>query len=288
MSLLIHKQLAGYSGARIFLMSQASGDYFVRKQAYGFDHNQRLRRQMEKQEYFYALSGRPFGIPKVYRSGEKDGCFFYDMEFIDGMDAPTSLATTGLAEVRDISDQVVQLLQFFASQQPFDAGNPEIFSVLSRRVLAVTRRDLGLPTADAIRILEGLDDLAASDSCAATVCHGDLSLENVIVSRSGQLLLVDLLDAPLCHYWQDVAKIFLDLDGHWYARRYPRISEWTLAVLRERIIAFMSEHAQNYLKYHSVLVAVNFVRILPYATSADDRALLLQGIHRALHSRSPL
>lgn len=284
MSPLKHKQMAGYSGARLFLMSDGARGYFVRKQASSPDLNERLRRQMEKQNLVHALSGRPFGIPKVLGCDTDEGHFYYDMEFIDGMDAPTALATTGLPEVRDVARQLQQALHFLSTQQPFDAAGGDSFNVLARRVLAVTRRDIGLPHAEAIKILEGLDDFARGESFTPTLCHGDLSLENIIITRSGQLLLVDLLDSPLCHYWQDVAKMFLDLDGQWYARRYPRISEWTLTALRECILGYMSERAPSYLRHHKVLVALNFVRILPYATSGADRALLLRNIHRVLHA----
>lgn len=284
MSPLKHKQMAGYSGARLFLMSDRVGGYFVRKQASSPDLNERLRRQMEKQTFVHTLPGRPFGIPKVLGRGMEGERFYYDMEFIDGMDAPTALATIGLAEVRDIARQLQQALHFLSTQQPIDAGGGDLFNVLARRVLAVTRRDFGLPHTDAIKILEGLDDLARADAFTPTLCHGDLSLENMIISRSGQLLLVDLLDSPLCHYWQDVAKMFLDVDGQWYARRYPKISEWTLTAIRERILAYMCERAPEYRRHHKVLVALNFLRILPYATSGTDRALLLRNIHRVLHA----
>ena len=68
----------------------------------------------------------------------------------------------------------------------------------------------------------------AIGTIATTFCHGDLTLENMVIDRDGRIWLIDLLDSPLEHHWQDVAKLHQDLTGGWYLRRVAPIARSAL------------------------------------------------------------
>jgi serine/threonine protein kinase len=238
---------------------------------------------MEKQLFVYASSGRPFDVPEVYNSGTVNGCFYYDMEYCEGIDLPTYLGKASVDDIRPVLDRLLDSLRFFASSPSFENDYANSFRTLARRVLTVTRAALGLSAESAIAILEALDRMDSSEVLKPTLCHGDLTLENILVTPSSRLLLLDFLDSPLVHYWQDFAKLDMDIDVHWYARKYPMISEWVLCWLRGRLKEFISNVDPNYISYHKALVALNVVRILPYTKQGIDRENLLRYVNITFH-----
>src|SRR5204863_8802633 len=107
-------------------------------------------------------------------------------------------------------------------------------------------------------VVEMLDSLDVSP----TLCHGDLTLENMMVDRDGQIWAIDLLDAPYEHYWFDFAKLNQDLEGGWYLRHQPAISAAVRQYLRERCLSTVLELDSSYESVHNPLMAITFARIL--------------------------
>ena len=68
----------------------------------------------------------------------------------------------------------------------------------------------------------------------STAVHGDLTFENILVGRGGQLWLIDAIDSPFDHYWLDWAKLFQECEGRWHAHRGRPISTSVTWWLRTR------------------------------------------------------
>jgi aminoglycoside phosphotransferase len=276
------RHLAGYSGARLAVLTAADGTAFVRKTALHPKASARLRRQMDKQAYFLRQPDLPFGVPRILAHGERDGGFYFDMELVDGEDAHTFLATRDAAAVAAVQEQLVATLGYLARHAPAAVPASGYFDELVLRVLAIARGQLGVPDRTIVTILLGLDQLRQTLGPRSTLCHGDFSLENLLVDRSGRLVCIDFLDSPFEHFWQDVSKLHLDLEMQWYARHHRPVSQWVLCALRERVGAFMREFDPHYFPFHSTLLAVNLLRILPYTQTEADRTLILGKIQLCL------
>ena len=81
-----------------------------------------------------------------------------------------------------------------------------LFECLYAKVCDVQRRtDLISP--DNLSCCFVLDRVRRLGELPMTLCHGDLTLENMMVGPDGTIWFVDLLDSPFEHYWQDVAKM---------------------------------------------------------------------------------
>ena len=110
-------------------------------------------------------------------------------------------------------------------------------------------------------------------------CHGDLTLENILMRRDGQIVFIDFDVPEQSSWWLDLAKLFQDLHGHWCARhmilRAPESPESLTAHLAlsraaarlEPLLYRLIPKGQEWIW---PLVAFHLLRTIPYA---NDRAI---------------
>lgn len=51
-----------------------------------------------------------------------------------------------------------------------------------------------------------------------TLCHGDLTLENILLTTGKSIAFIDCDESFASSYWLDFGKLFQDIDGHWCVR----------------------------------------------------------------------
>ena len=266
------RALSGLSGARVVLMTRDGRRWFVRKAARDPAGSARLRRQLDKQLAFGQALDGAVKVPPVLGHGEIDGRFYFDMEFVRGLDGISYLRRAGYGEVVAVADRLCGYLDEIATRAPAGATGPSLFDALYTKLCDVHRQTGELGGETLAQLFLALDRLRTlSADLGPTMCHGDLTLENLIVDEDGAFWLLDFLDAPFEHWWQDVAKLHQDLDGGWYLLSQPAIARCVLDYLSRRLLGAASRRAPVYAQVHPVLLACTFVRILPYARSADER-----------------
>jgi aminoglycoside phosphotransferase (APT) family kinase protein len=273
------KPFTGYSGAQLIARDD-NGVPIVRKVAKTPDGNERLSRQMRRQQLFHAVEGKPFRVPQVFGDGYVDDRYYFDMELVNASDSPSFLATADCAALQDFGSRIISALRFLKKRSAETADSTAALDGMAQRVYRTAKANVGLTAATAFRILERLNEIRTSGGEGfhhTTWFHGDFSLENVLVTTDGDLVLIDFLDSPLEHYWQDVAKLSVDLRMHWYARRHRRISEWAIDLIRGAVDTFAAEDAE-FLRNRELLIAINLIRILPYSVSSADRDYLVRQI----------
>src|SRR3990172_5998535 len=94
------RQLFGYSGARLYLMKKGS-IWFVRKISQDADSNARLQIQCAKQRIWANVPDRVIQCPQIYQDGFLEGLFFFDMEFIQGLDGISFLMAANHKDVKN-------------------------------------------------------------------------------------------------------------------------------------------------------------------------------------------
>src|SRR5690606_30619799 len=104
------------------------------------------------------------------------------------------------------------------------------------------------------------------------------TLENMVVDARGELWMLDFLDAPFEHYWQDLAKLHQDLDGGWYLRAHAPISRCVLEYISHQVRQAAMLLDERYSAMHAVLLAFTFVRILPYVKTEEEQQFVIQRI----------
>ena len=269
------RMLTGLSGADIYLVTRDQKLWFVRKAARNPESSARLRLQHAKQSAFAARIDHALRVPRILGEGEAAGRFFFDMEFVRGTDGASYLRQATYAQVRAFAEHMTAYLGAVAAAAPLapaagTASSGDLFKGLYAKISEVQRKT-GLISHDVLsRCFLALEPLTQMQ-LQPTLCHGDLTLENLVVDDQGQVWAFDLLNAPFEHYWLDIAKIHQDLDGGWYRLRQQRIAQCVLQHVSALLLATAEKLQPGYAAVHAVLMATTFIRILPYVSNDADR-----------------
>jgi aminoglycoside phosphotransferase len=273
------RRLPGLSGAEVFLLTTDERNWFVRKAARDVEGSARLRMQIEKQRAFGRRVGHLMHTPEVLAEGDIDGKYYVDLQFVRGTDGATYLRRASYGDVVALAEKIEEYVRV-AATEPCVAKSaaPSLFEATHQKLCHIQRRTSLLSNDTLARLFLALDTLRSTARHEPTLCHGDFTLENFIIDERGNLTVLDLLDAPFEHYWQDVAKLHQDLAGGWYERNQPRISACVLEYLSRRLVAAVSRLDSSYAGVHALLVACTFARILPYAKSAAEIAFVRERV----------
>jgi aminoglycoside phosphotransferase len=256
-------------------MTRGSREWFVRKAARDAAGSDRLRGQLAKQLAFHHAPCKSVRVPELLGHGEVDGRFYFDMEFVRGADGVSFLRRATYGEVVAVADRLCEYLRESSQRSPTHTGQTTLFEALYAKLCDVHRRTNVLDGETLVQLFVALERLRElSAELVPTACHGDLTLENLVVDGDGVLWLIDFLDAPFEHWWHDVTKLHQDLEGGWYLRSQPPIARCVLDYLSHRLIAATRDRASSYARVHAVLLACAFVRILPYARNDDELAFV--------------
>jgi len=279
----ILKELSGFSGCKILLIEK-EGVHIVRKISKSPDYNIRMIEQKDKQEYFYHhLQTQLIRTPKILDSGYLNGLFYFDMEYINGISMVKFIEKANLEELISISKKIIELIKLFANSKK------EEIIFLNQKILKKLN-EINDKEKDSSELINEIKKLIKDENeeIISTFCHGDLTLENIIYDEENKVYyLIDFLDSFIDHYWQDVSKLFQDLEGHWYSFRDKEINTNTMeiktAIITDTIIKDFLDK-DKYLEKHPLLLSTTFCRILPYA-KREEKPWIKEKIKMAIDSK---
>ena len=272
--------LKGFSGCAIMLVERVDDDAFVRKISHDPAYNERLIKQVEKQIGFRATSAcQAIGVRGwgMLRSG----LTYVDMAYVPGVTAAEALFGVKLA---DIPQWAALLLEIAIPTEigPVTMVPPSVFIDKIRSVEQQLRhKQVMTPVID--EALRRLLDYSWQE-IPISACHGDLTLENVIV-HDDQLYLFDFLDSFADSWFIDVAKLMQDLIAGWSYRHevIDRNLAIRLAALRHCLAARLEERYPGALASIHALYVLALIRILPYTTDLVERGFIDQRVAAALN-----
>ncbi|HXS07729.1 MAG TPA: phosphotransferase, partial [Rhizomicrobium sp.] len=209
------RQLSGHSGARVVLHSNGQ-DSFVRKTAANAAASARLKAQADKQHAFW-MFGLPF--PKIRAQNvDAAGIGSFDMNYIPGRTIADAVMNSGAFDPLAVVKAAERLMWLFSAQR----GAPIEAQIFKAKILEATRR-MVRQTEDA-RLLEAMrtsgERLLRQDwsGIPETPSHGDLTLENILLTAGKSIAFIDCDDGFASSFWLDFGKLFQDIDGHWCIR----------------------------------------------------------------------
>jgi aminoglycoside phosphotransferase (APT) family kinase protein len=266
--------LSGFSGAEVALLRTPVGALFVRKAARDADSGRALRRQAQRQQWLKTVIAGSANVPDVIAQGEVEGLYFFDMPFVASRDAVAFLSSATFDELGQFADRVETLLAALSRAEPEPgtsrpATKDAVFGKLDEIAMRTGGR-FARELEPLYRATAALVALADAGAARPTAAHGDLTFENILVGRKGQLWLIDTIESPFDHYWLDWSKLFQDCEGRWHMHRGRPISVSVTWWLRNRWMDAAARLAPDYPSRHYLLLALTFARILPYARSARD------------------
>lgn len=227
-------RLNGHSGCNVVLF-----DGVVRKTSSSVAYNDRLKNQMDKQMRFAHTA---MLAPEVFGYGYDDcGRFYFEMEYIRGESLTSIFLNRSTHDAIAVIDQITQ----FTPTGYMDA----------KPIIEQKLNDLSVPSDDCSTIL----------SCDWQIplgyCHGDLTFENVIVSK-GRVFLIDFLDSFLDSPIVDESKILQDAFCYW--------SFGALHVPKRKLLSVCRKFDT---KRHYCMLLLHLFRIVPYANVQTKETL---------------
>jgi len=261
------KTLKGYSGCQIELIEDSTARYFVRKTSSSEIYNLRLDLQIKKQMNF-RKSG--FRVPEIINTGfNEKNLKYFDMEYVPGLKFSEHMNSS--LTKRD-SVQLIELLEQLQATEHKTISKEKIEMKLFD-YKKIERTDL--PIILAVDFLEKYD----WNTVNPTECHGDLTLENMIVNERG-IHLVDFQDVAVDSSSQDIAKLLLDLEWNWSTRF--TIDESTLIrnygnriYLRRNLESGLRLMKRPEYSYEIVVFQLfNILRMLPYVKDYQSDKLV--------------
>jgi hypothetical protein len=273
-------QLSGFSGAHVALLDADTQNKRVRKAALDPGSSNRLRDQAARQMHLADLFKGVVCMPEILSYGENGGCYWYDMEYISGVDAVDYLTIGTRPKIDNLLGQIKALMEVQFLSADKNAFEIDLNLCVNKKLLEIDTATSGKHNKCLQAIVSKMPDRTVM--LQPTSVHGDLTLENILVDRAGKIWLIDTIPSPFDHYWIDIAKLFQDLVGRWYLHRGRTLSIGMISTITDEIFSHVEFLDKRYLNYHTTLLALNFARILPYCKSKEDIGFVYERIDIAL------
>ena len=278
--------LKGHSGCSVSLCA-ANGRYFVRKLSASLQYNKRLRQQIDKQIRLMDV----IRVPHVLAQGHVDELLYFDMEFIAGQDFQSYALVRNLNDLSGLAERVMAAAKMLAATQQgvLDAG---LFQAKLIDMGAQIRASPFYPEQQPflermIAVLERAD----WSTIPRTQCHGDLTMENMLLMNDGSIAFIDTLDGPLESVWLDIAKLRQDLLSGWSLRsilwreetnRNGRLLHMFSRYLLDEIEREIKTSFPTLIPHLTALQTLQAARVLPYVQDASTFNNVIHGLDQVL------
>lgn len=255
--------LGGHSGCRILLIEDDDGRVYVRKISKDVAYNNRLRIQSEKQA---AFSKNKIAAPEVYNQGyTAEGLFYFDMQYIPGMTLAEYIKTMEIGKIRGLVESLVDSL--VPKSEPDSVSDNAVVQIFAKKLADLRSM---LKDHHNVVIDNALDLLDAHDwgKLTPTMCHGDMTLENIII-KNDRLYFIDFLDSFYESWFLDVGTLLQDVQVMWSYRFQKNTNMNTvlrLIVFRDLLLDSIRAINPDYESEIYYALLQKLIRIYPYTT----------------------
>ena len=272
--------LGGHSGCSIYLIEDGDGRVYVRKTSKDASYNERLILQCSKQSKF---TGGIVRTPAVYGSGyTSSGLFYFDMEYIQGITLSEYIRSMEIGKISALVNSIVESIVPIHFESITSEQKCETNEIFNNKISDLKSQLSGSNStvSAAITLLEQHDwgYFIPSD------CHGDMTLENIIV-KDDKLYFIDFLDSFYDSWFMDIGTLLQDVQVMWSYRFEQRIDMNTvlrLIVFKDLLIDKIKSINPVYVIeiYYSLLQKL--IRILPYTEDEYTNSFLIKKIQLVL------
>ncbi len=266
------KKLVGHSGCELELL-ETDNNFLVRKISYSGSYNKRLENQFAKQKAFRSDT---IFAPEVFSAGLKDNLFYFDMQFINSKTLAEYLSTTLTTEISGI----IKFL-FKNIYKKNSNSNSESNLIFKNKIKELENHiKENESTKKAFFLLNNYNWGNVYES----PCHGDLTLENILITPDKKIYLIDFLDSFYNSWMIDVAKLMQDLELGWSFRKEENNTNLNLRLLiaKEALLEEIGSLDNPEIVLNSIyhLLLLNTLRIYPYTKDDETFDLLNKSLDK--------
>ena len=211
--------------------------------------------------------------PEVYSTYLYKNKFEAKMEYVEGCSG-SDISLIGSREVSlKIKDSLSMLINKNFEDSSIQNINTSIFIKKIERIIScVIGKNLIIERLNMIK-KEFLKDKSLLIPIGP--CHGDLTLSNIIISRSGAINLIDFLPTFIESPLWDIVKIYQDLKYGWSYRHLSGPEKESAKIFFLSCIPNQFFLYENFFKRQiNLLDALNLARIYPYLKDKETELWL--------------
>lgn len=264
-------EIAGHSGCSIEVANE-NNRLFVYKSTRDPSYAGRLRQQALKQRRFQAQAPDSIKTPHILSIEAGENACRIKMEYVYSLNFITFLENAGYEQINNFLGNIIGFVESEIALCELKTIEERIFAekYWSVRRNILTSAHTGVD-GEIKALLPELDRIFGGKlavSIPVGVCHGDLTLSNILFN-GGCCYLIDFLDSFIETPLMDIVKLRQDTAFNWsglmYQGTYDHIRhQIALRLMDERIHDFFSKY-QWYHETYPVFQLMNFLRILQYA-----------------------
>ena len=247
--------LDGFSGNKIEVIRSA-GKTFVRKTAKNISHNIKMEKEIEKLEKLQKISEihGDFRVPKINSvKTNQHELLVYEMEFIPGESLDTCLYNLSSDKMKFFAKKLGKIIEKISSKSIQTTTDEKKFLLqkFDELILELNKKRNSTKFGDALfneyrEKIENLEINVSDLTNKSTFCHGDLALDNVLITKKNDLYLIDPLHNDFENAMWDYAKILQSTMTHWNLIKYQNFQ---LVSEHKKIIISPNEHVSMFHKH---------------------------------------
>lgn len=292
--------LHGFSGNKIELI-RLEGETFVRKTAKDISFNSKMEKEIIKIKELEKISKikKNFKVPKI-RTIKKNsaGCIVYELEFIPGESLDTCLYNMNSKKIKFFAKKIGEIINDLSSKTVKNKLKEKEFILKKfqelKTELSKKKKSAGIGKELFNEYKEKIEKLRIRESDLtnqSTFCHGDLALDNILITKKNEIYLIDPLFNDFESTMWDYAKILQSSMTYWNLIKYQNFQ---LIPNRKKIIITPNEHISMFHKHFLknltnmnsstilIYLAVTLSRVAKYARTDKQLFALIIIINELL------
>ena len=224
--------------------------------------------------------------PKVYKTTIIDGLRFEAiMEYVEGYSG-SDIALIGTREVSlNLKETLSMLINKNFENSKINCINIDLFTDKLEKIILVLGNDSELKNKLETLKSNFLKDKFLEIPCGP--CHGDLTLSNIIVSRTSSLNLIDFLPTFIESPLWDIVKIYQDLKYGWSYRNLKGHEKESSKIFFLNCLPSQIHIYEKVFKRQILLFdALNIARLCPYIKDKETRIWIINVLDNLLSKLS--
>lgn len=249
--------LQGHSGCKLELYENENL-LKVRKSSPDLAYNVRLKDQAEKQRKFENLLIK---VPLVLSEGYDDQIYWFEMQYIHGQKLSEWLMKNPFEKTRGIINQIGLSIAEKLNSETIPIENSKI----QAKLLSLQKNEV----INRLGLIDKLNHKLQELHIPSGYCHGDLTLENIIIDKDDNIYFIDFLDSFINSPLLDVAKLYQDFYFLWSFRNNNSALSKIKVEYLEKFWSHQFPIFETFREEINFLYILNLLRIIPYSHSAQ-------------------